>query len=451
MKSILERLSLWRKIDFPALGIVFILALVIRLTFLVAFWSTNDSPAGLATTPDSNNYLNVSNYFLEREPILGQLNDSVSSFEESIVLCGPGYGFVLAIIRTLPGNEILNILITQSIIGALNCLLLAFLAYRLSESRVTGIIAGIIASVSLTGIALCSMVLTETIFIFFLLLSLILFFEACKTNHKALWISAGALMSLAALVRSAGLYLAPFILVVLALSPKSTFNFPKRRILIRAGLTALVCIGLTGIWAARNYVKHDLFTLAETGPRAVTRFLMAKVISAHTPGASPADIRERLIDSTSYEVSYYKLSMSERKAEDIRIIKSTLAKYPGETVLTYLDLIHTNITHDAHLHALLLKKYQEIWFRISKHFTSRLGYIITLVHIMGLALLWWREKRLAAIICGAVYLYFALLCGFTFWQGSRPFFPGQIGWAITCAFVISAPFDELKRRSRLKL
>ncbi|MCH9032112.1 MAG: glycosyltransferase family 39 protein, partial [candidate division Zixibacteria bacterium] len=415
------------------------------------FWSTNDSPASLAITPDSNNYLNVSNYFLEREPILKQLNDSIPSFEESIVLCGPGYGFILAIIRTLPGNEILNILITQSIIGALNCLLLAFLAYRLAGSKVTAILAGIIASFSLTGIALCSMVLTETIFIFFILISLILFIEACKTNRWTLWIMAGLFMAVAAFVRSAGLYLGPFILFVLVLTPKTAFNFSKRKILIRAGLATLVCIGLTGTWAARNYVRHDLFTLAETGPRAVTRYLMAKVISSQTPGASTAEIGKRLFDSTSFGMSYPKLSMSERKAEDIRVIKSTFAKYPRETILTYLDLIRANVTQDAHLHAVLLKKFQGLWLGISERITSHLGYKIILFHFLGLALLWWRQKRLAAIFSGAVYLYFALLCGFTFWQGSRLFFPGQIGWAITCAFVFSVASDELNRLRKLKL
>jgi hypothetical protein len=65
-----------------------------------------------------------------------------------------------------------------------------------------------------------------------------------------------------------------------------------------------------------------------------------------------------------------------------------------------------------------------------------LNYLTFWLSMAGFAVLLLMRRWRAFVYLGTLYLYFTLMIGFTRWQGSRLFYPGQIAWAIVIGWLI---------------
>ncbi len=104
------------------------------------------------------------------------------------------------------------------------------------------------------------------------------------------------------------------------------------------------------------------------------------------------------------------------------------------------------------------------WSRFPEHkqklaYYSQRNYKINKIilgfTILGFIFLLINQKVFAAILLILLYVYFALISGFTYWQGSRIFYPAQVASAIFVASAIYYPssfiWDYLCRLWRLHL
>ena len=75
--------------------------------------------------------------------------------------------------------------------------------------------------------------------------------------------------------------------------------------------------------------------------------------------------------------------------------------------------------------------------------------------LAGLLILFYRGKVAVAVLLAAVYAYFALLSGFTFWQGSRIFYPAQAAGVFLVSAAVYYPslylYGRLRRMDRAPL
>jgi 4-amino-4-deoxy-L-arabinose transferase-like glycosyltransferase len=167
----------------------------------------------------------------------------------------PGYPFFLLVIYFIFGHHALPVLLLQSLLGALTCVMIYLIGRRIF-SRKIGIIAGFICAVDPEMIHWTAKMLTETLFIFLLALLVLLCLRLTESRRWFLpTIGAGLVLGYATLVRPNILLLIPFLI--------SYFLFfvqvPVRNRMVLAGIPPIVCALVILPWTVRNYLVLGKF------------------------------------------------------------------------------------------------------------------------------------------------------------------------------------------------
>ena len=132
-----------------------------RVLYLFLISSQFGSDEILGLIPDSRRYIQVAYHILGED----------AGVEYSLFLVGPGYGFLVAVFFVLFGVSVWPILILQITLSSLSCCLIYLIAKILLNDRPVSLVAGLLASISLTSISLSAAILTETLFFFLLVVS----------------------------------------------------------------------------------------------------------------------------------------------------------------------------------------------------------------------------------------------------------------------------------------
>jgi hypothetical protein len=223
----------------------------------------------------------------------------------------------------------------------------------------------------------------------------------------------------------------------------------RRRIIFasRSLIAATVALLVVSIWVMRNHVKHDLAMLAFTGaggPARVTGETLERLHGDHADTLYQrleGDYRrEHNIESFSY-IDSYRLNTT--------FTKTVLSRYPKEMLHTYLALIWENVNNFNEMFYAQLPDYMEALRNIKWWYMERsyheLHFWLTLIGL-GMLLLW--RKWFAFLFIALEFFYFVLMVGFTRWQGSRLFYPGQIAVSIAIAVLVVGMLILLHRLFR---
>jgi len=417
--------------------IIFALALVLRVVFFILESSYYNSPAILHLFEDSKTYMSIARYMLGTN-IAGA---------GDLLLAGPGYGLFLAAVFFVFGVIAWPVLIIQIILGSLTCVYLYKIALYLLDNKTIALIAGILAAVSLSAISLASSIMSDTLFFFLLTLATMLWVRGHKNERWREFLAAGILIGLAVLVRSVGAFL-PVVLIAGSLLLSFGSPRPRRKtLLIRTVITSVLIIFITVFWGLRNYAVHDLFTVSETGALAAKRYLCARVIYEAENRPSLLEVRNEM----SRPTTRYSLDKSAKAMHDdaIETVITTFKKYPGRFMSVFVKNIYENIGMESTIHPLQVPQLRPL-FRAVSNVTTYGGrnHLPFLLALIGAIILVWRHRWQVSLFLALVYIYFALLSGFTFWQGSRIFFPGQLAWVILAAVPLEAVFRLIRKPSR---
>jgi 4-amino-4-deoxy-L-arabinose transferase-like glycosyltransferase len=224
-----------------AVFIIFIIALLPRLT--LALFS-NEQP-----TYDAEGYDLRAMSILE-DGVFGQ-NQKPTSFKP------PVYSFFLAVIYGIFGHSYLAVRIIQSILGALTCIIIYFIALKLTHRNVA-LLSGLLAAMNISFIKSSEHLLSEilsTFLISLIVLSLLRLNEA-PTLGKRLW--TGFLAGLIALTRSEMIFFMPFVyggwFFLVWLKRYSRHIFLKDLV-----VTLVVFLIVVSLWTIRNWRLHRAF------------------------------------------------------------------------------------------------------------------------------------------------------------------------------------------------
>ena len=241
----------WRAADHAFLA-VFVLALFVRLANVALL----ESPGGFFAESDTLTYWALGTALAHREsfwPTLCSLTDRM-----------PLYPLLVAGIQTAFGSAPRAVAVVQAMLDAGTCAFIAALGALFAPRA--GMLAGILAALSMTLVVLSSQILTDTLFLFFLSISL--FCMACFLRSPAnllLAFLAGFTGGLALITRSS-----VSLLLLAAVSVIFAGALAKRRSMAQASLAA----GLFAIAAAapvapvvwRNIaVYHSISLTSQTG------------------------------------------------------------------------------------------------------------------------------------------------------------------------------------------
>lgn len=207
-----------------------------------------------AAWPDSWAYISIANSLVS-----GHGYSFESAVSKNAGYRAPLYPLFLATVFKFTGDNIFFVQLFQSLFGVITCLLVYGVGRRLFNDQ-TGLLAAILACVYPFLVYISSILVTEQLFVLFLLLSIYLLIRSRECLRYVFIIAAGISLGLGALTRPAMLAFVPFCGLYLFLRPGSN----KARCLAAVALLFISTLFTISPWTIRNYIKHGEFILIST-------------------------------------------------------------------------------------------------------------------------------------------------------------------------------------------
>jgi 4-amino-4-deoxy-L-arabinose transferase-like glycosyltransferase len=219
-------------------ALFFILGFCLRL-FAVLFFQ------GQFNASDTLEYVAIA------DNILGGKGYSING--HLTVLVTPVYPLLIATIFLISMNNLMMVQLLQIFVGAATVSIIYLLARKLFRPRIA-FWAALIVSVHPWVIYWTGFVLTETVFLFLLCLSALLFLEMMKTPSLRAAVGVGVSFGLASLCRPLGLV----IFVSLLIASPLLFRQLRRNLRYLA-VAALLLLVVMSPWIVRNYLVFGQF------------------------------------------------------------------------------------------------------------------------------------------------------------------------------------------------
>jgi 4-amino-4-deoxy-L-arabinose transferase-like glycosyltransferase len=185
---------------------VFLLALTVKVAFLVAAW---DNPFVVGLTNDESYHIEEAGTILRE----GVVRDDAFYF-------APLYPYLLAGLFRLTGEAVPVVLFLQVVLGAFNVVLILLLADRVLASKRAARIAAALTLLFGPMYMYEWLVLKSTLAVATTSLALLLLFLALDRGGMGAWFASGAVLGVLTLLRGNTLVLLPFVLLGLILEQR---------------------------------------------------------------------------------------------------------------------------------------------------------------------------------------------------------------------------------------
>jgi 4-amino-4-deoxy-L-arabinose transferase-like glycosyltransferase len=222
-------------------GGILILALVIRLAFVLAF----PQPEVAA---DAWQYITIGWNLASGH---GYSTDETAPFTPTAYRA-PLYPSLLAVIFHFIGRDLTAVRLVQTVLGALAAVVTFYVGRETTDDWRVGTLAALIFAVYPAGVFYCGYILVETTYTFLLSLAVLFFVRAVRRDSRRDSALSGALLGLTALTRPAPLL---FPLVALAVG-LLVFHSWHRTLVHLALITGVMAVVLLP-WTVRNYLVFD--------------------------------------------------------------------------------------------------------------------------------------------------------------------------------------------------
>lgn len=221
--------------------LIFILAFIPRL--ILAFY-----PMGELNYDDSG--YDIRAMSILEDKVFGE-DQKPNSFKP------PFYSFFLAVIYFFFGHNYLAVRIIQSIISSLSCIIIYFIALRLTDRNIA-LVSGLLAALNFSFIKSSSILLSESLSTFLISLLVLVLVQLRQAPTISKRICVGLLSGLIALTRSEMVFFLPFVYLswvcLLCLKRYSLSVFLKDML-----VTLAIFFIVISIWTIRNWRIHHTF------------------------------------------------------------------------------------------------------------------------------------------------------------------------------------------------
>lgn len=235
--------------------ILFVISLLIRVAL---FMVISVHPEKYYSDSDSHDYEDIALNMMDH----GAFSDDTIPPYTPDLYRTPTYPVLITIIYSLTGRSVSAVIMFHVLVGALSAALMIPLADALNLSRRVGWLAGIVLAIDPLIDLTTFQLITETVFVDFLLLAV--FLLAIYFKKKDLrWLAGSAvLFGIASLTRPIDQYL-PVALLPLFFIAGGKLQF--RDVWKGAVMFLVVSMVVTYSWAYRNYSQAHLWTLSAIG------------------------------------------------------------------------------------------------------------------------------------------------------------------------------------------
>lgn len=225
--------------------LVFFFAFILRISYCF-FFKENIFYIQTHIFGDTQDYIQISQNFLSGKGLI--------SSPDRIAFRPPLYPLFLSGVYYLFGDGYWPIRIVQSILDALTCMMVYFLGKRVLNG-LTGKIASVICAIYPFFIFFTGFELTETLFIFLLVVTFLFLIKSVENLSYKYSIIAGILLGLSTLCRPIIAGFVPFAIINLAINWKMN----KKKIVINLGAVVLSFLFTISPWIVRNFLRFGEF------------------------------------------------------------------------------------------------------------------------------------------------------------------------------------------------
>jgi hypothetical protein len=188
--------------------------------------------------------------------------------------------------------DLRGIVVAQILVGSLGAVLQAHFALLLTGDRRISLMAGLLAALSMIGMAFSSFLLSETVFVVLVQIALIFLCKGLANDSAKLLLVSGLVLALAALTRSVAQFL-PLLFLPLIIgwpkwSTREVESGHKRR-LLRSTLFLVIPVALIVGWTARNSAVYETPHLSLAGPIGLNKTTILALSRAHGISYGEAD------------------------------------------------------------------------------------------------------------------------------------------------------------------
>lgn len=414
--------------------VILLIALALRLLYFFSALSYLGMEKLWTYNPDSGVYLDIAK---------GIISDDYPA-SRFLLAVGPGYGLIIAGLQGLFGPDKMPIFLFNIALGILAPALIYWLALRLTRSPAAALVAGIISAASPTSLSMSCNALSDQSFFTFHLAAMACFVQGFSSGRLRWFLTAGVLGGLAAYIRGIGQFW-PYLFVAISLiTPLSGVSAGRRRSVLGAGCAAIIMLGMIHAWSLRNYSSDDIYTFGTNGVDAASAYLSAAAIAEHTPGMTIADVRARWVQEDQKIFGGRSATSRELYERSKARFFETTRSHPLWMLETYLKTIRENM-RAGNYHLLNQVPQLNLWWqKFNRVYESWFYLVYIAAALAGIVLLFATRNHFAAILLSVTYLYFSLITGFSFWQGSRLHYPAEMAWSILTAVVIVTVFQGLR-------
>lgn len=233
-KGLFRKTLLFLGTESVILGLIFILALSLRLLHVFHVWETPFFGY------DALEY---------HEYAAGLLDAHTFGDDWTMTYRGPGYPFFLSCIYFLWGKSYHIARIVQALLGSVNSILIFFLAKKVF-SRLTGYIAAIISATLALYIFYSGFLLPETLYATLIIVFALVLLRTLENPEKKNLVWSGIILGVASMVKSETLIIFLFIMPVFLISGGFFFSKALKEI----GTVLIVALIVVFPWTLRNYL-----------------------------------------------------------------------------------------------------------------------------------------------------------------------------------------------------
>ncbi len=410
------------------LTILFVAGLLLRITyFLLAYQNYGGLEEYFNTCPDSFGYLYISNEIFGSHP----------RGPDALFKIGPGFGFIIANLNLVFGEGRFVIYVFNMIISSLGAVVVYLLSYQLFKNKMISFVSGLICTLSLTSIALSSNYLSDPSFFTFHALSVLFLVSGIRKNDVKSFVVSGIFSGISLFIRSISRFWFLILLAIGFLIPVDKIYTNRKQLLKK--LLIPICISLICLlsWSLRNYVKHDVFVFGSNGVNAARTYLGAKILSdISNNDKTVIDMRNELSKKEFEYFEGHKKTFAAQYSFTKKQVFEIFTTYPVQTLKTFFSLVYENMTAGNYMIKSQIPILNPVWWYLIDTNRNWLGVTIILLSLCSIVLLFVERKILAALILGSHYIYFSLITGFSFWQGSRLHYQAEIASSILISYFV---------------
>ena len=421
-----------QRLTWRTVGVLFAVALTLRVGYMWLALSALGMDVFWQWAPDARTYWHVSE----------ELMRGIYFGDYWLLRVGPGYGLVLAALRTVFGDSHLPPILLNIVLGSCAPVLVYLLAWRLFSIRAIALASGIIAAVSTTSIALSCHALTDQPSFTFQVAALLLFVVGLQTGRVKWFVAAGLAATVATFIRPSGQFWPLiFIVIPLLIPTMPAFRSRWRQFGIASMTGVLLLLSILG-WSTRNWVKYDLFTFGTNGVYTVRSCLIAKAVADNTPGVGISELREKwhAEDGEFSEDWFPSYALAAAR------IKAVTSDHPDWVRKAYYQSLKENIKARNYYPERQITQLAPFFSYLNDVTNDWFAQLLLFLTLVGIVWLIFARQHLAWLLLGATYGYVTAMLGLSFWQGSRLHYHAEMAWAILVPYAVYQLFGIVRRR-----